>query len=47
MSPDIQWFKEARYGLLIHYGLYSLLGRGEWVLNRERIPIPEYKKLAD
>jgi len=40
-------FKEARYGLIIHYGLYSLIGRGEWVMNRERIPIAEYKKLAD
>ena len=47
MLPDISWFKEARYGLFIHYGLYSLLGRGEWVLNREQIPIDEYKKLAD
>lgn len=34
MQPDISWFKRARYGLFIHYGLYSLLGRGEWVLNR-------------
>jgi len=36
---------DARYGLLIHYGLYSLLGRGEWVLNREQIPIDEYQRL--
>jgi alpha-L-fucosidase len=41
-----EWFKEARYGLFIHYGLYSLLERGEWVLNREHIPVEEYKKLA-
>lgn len=46
-QPDIQWFKDARYGLFIHYGLYSLLGRGEWALNRERIPLAEYRKLAD
>ena len=41
------WFSEARYGLFIHYGLYLLLERGEWVWNREEIPIEEYKKLAD
>jgi len=40
------WFTEARYGLLIHYGLYSLLERGEWVWNREEISLDEYKALA-
>ncbi|MHC4871126.1 MAG: alpha-L-fucosidase [Planctomycetota bacterium] len=44
---NIDWFKEARYGLFIHYGLYSQLGRGEWVMNRERIPVAEYEKLVD
>ena len=47
MAPDTQWFKEARYGLFIQYGLYALLERGEWVLNREHIPIDEYKKLVN
>jgi alpha-L-fucosidase len=41
------WFTEARYGLFIHYGLYSLLERGEWVWNREEIPREEYKQLAE
>jgi alpha-L-fucosidase len=40
------WFTEARYGLFIHYGLYSLLGRGEWVMNRELIPRDEYRSLS-
>ena len=30
-----QWFREARFGLFIHYGLYSLLGRHEWVQYRK------------
>lgn len=47
MQSDIQWFTDARYGLFIHYGLYSMLGRGEWVLNRERIETDEYRKLAE
>ena len=45
--PNTDWFVKARYGLFIHYGLYSLLERAEWVMNREQIPIPEYRKLAD
>ncbi len=43
----IHWFHEARFGLFIHWGLYSLLERGEWVMFRERIPVDEYRKLAD
>lgn len=42
----VNWFREARYGLFLHYGLYSLLGRHEWVQLRERIPVAEYAKLA-
>ncbi len=43
----LEWFKHAGYGLHIHYGLYSLLGRGEWVLHREKIPLDEYDKLKN
>ena len=43
----LSWFREARYGLFIHYGLYSLLGRGEWVQYQETIPIAEYARLAE
>ena len=39
------WFVRARYGLMVHYGLYSLLERGEWVMNREQIPLDEYRQL--
>ncbi len=42
-----QWFRDARYGLFLHYGLYSLLGRHEWVQFRERIPVAEYARLKD
>lgn len=43
----LKWFREARFGMFIHWGLYSQLGRHEWVMNRERIPVQEYEKLAD
>ncbi len=41
------WFREARFGLFIHWGLYSALGRGEWVMHSDAIPIPEYEQYAD
>jgi alpha-L-fucosidase len=41
-----QWFREARFGLFIHWGVYSVPGRGEWVMHNEKIPISEYEKLA-
>jgi len=43
----LRWFYEAKYGLFLHYGLYSLLGRHEWVQCRERIRVGEYAALAD
>lgn len=43
----LKWFQEARFGLFIHWGLYSQLGRHEWVMNQEQIPVAEYEKLAD
>lgn len=41
-----QWFRDARLGLFIHYGLYSLLANHEWVQLRQRIPVAEYAQLA-
>ncbi|MDK3161956.1 alpha-L-fucosidase [Kamptonema cortianum] len=43
----MKWFHDARFGMFVHWGLYSILGRHEWVMNRERIPLTEYEKLAD
>lgn len=43
----IKWFKNARYGMFIHYGLYSLLGRHEWVQYKEKIHVAEYARLKD
>lgn len=39
------WFREARFGMFIHFGLYATLERGEWVMHRESIPPAEYQKL--
>ena len=43
----MKWFHEARFGIYVHFGLYSLLERGEWTMYSERIPAKEYARLAD
>jgi len=40
-----EWFEDARFGLFIHWGVYSQLGDGEWVMNNQKIPIKAYEKL--
>lgn len=40
-----EWFENARFGLFIHWGVYSTLGDGEWVMNNQQIPIKTYEKL--
>jgi len=44
---NLDWFADARYGMFIHYGLYSIVGHGEWAFNREAIPVDEYRSLKD
>jgi alpha-L-fucosidase len=41
-----QWFQDAKFGMFIHWGLYSVPGRGEWVMENEKIPVVEYEKFA-
>ncbi|HEY2081445.1 MAG TPA: alpha-L-fucosidase [Verrucomicrobiae bacterium] len=51
-----QWFRDAKFGLFMHWGLYSQLGNewkgksyygsGEWIMNRAKIPVAEYEKAA-
>ena len=43
----IQWWQEAKFGMFIHWGLYSLIGRHEWAMELEGIPIPQYEQLAE
>ena len=45
-EKSIAWWQGAKLGLFIHWGLYSLLGSGEWVMYSRRIPVREYEKLA-
>lgn len=38
------WFQQARFGLFIHWGVYSVLGDGEWVLQNRRMTLAEYER---
>jgi len=52
----MEWFNEARFGMFIHWGLYSVpagewqgkstRGTGEWIMERAQIPVSEYEKFA-
>lgn len=46
-EEDMQWWRDAKLGLFFHWGLYSILGRGEWAMFNEKIPADEYAKLAE
>lgn len=46
-AQRIAWWREARFGMFLHWGVYSILGRGEWVQWHEQIPVDQYAKLAD
>ena len=41
------WFQEARFGMFIHWGLYAIPARGEWVRSVERMPQEEYLRYFD
>jgi len=51
LYEDIQertkWFREARFGAFIHFGIYSIPGRGEWVQSAEKMTKENYKHYFD
>ena len=46
-AQRIAWWREARFGMFLHWGVYSIPARGEWVQWSEQIPVDQYAKLAD
>ncbi|MEO9512820.1 MAG: alpha-L-fucosidase [Flavobacteriaceae bacterium] len=40
-------FQDMRFGMFVHWGVYSVLGDGEWVMFQQKIKYPTYKKLTD
>src|SRR5213595_4061535 len=41
-----RWFADAKFGLFIHWGVYSQLGAGEWVMHNRKIGVADYEWLA-
>ena len=39
-----KWFMDARFGMFIHWGLYSIPACGEWVMSQKEMTIEEYRK---
>ena len=39
-----EWFRAARFGMFIHWGLYAIPARGEWVMSNERMTREEYRR---
>jgi alpha-L-fucosidase len=42
----MQWWHQARFGMFIHWGLYSVIGQHEWAMENEGIPVAQYELLA-
>ena len=42
-NKRIEWFKNARFGMFIHWGLYSIPARGEWIRSVEKITLEDYE----
>jgi alpha-L-fucosidase len=40
------WYRDAKFGMFIHWGVYSQLAQGEWVMEQKHIPIDSYEWLA-
>lgn len=38
-------FQDSKFGLFIHWGVFSVMGHAEWVMNNENIPVKDYTKL--
>ena len=45
-GPKTAWWQEARFGMFIHWGVYAVPGRGEWLMYQEHMPFEEYAPLA-
>lgn len=46
-ANDMQWWRDAKFGMFIHWGVYSIIGKGEWYMFNKNIDVREYRKLKD
>lgn len=43
----MDWWRQARFGMFVHYGLFTVIGQHEWAMTQQNIPIKEYEQYAD
>ena len=43
----IKWFQEDRFGMFIHWGVYAIPARGEWIRCNERLSVEDYQQYVD
>jgi len=46
-DADLAWWRDAKLGIFVHWGLYAIPARGEWHMFNDHVPAAEYRKLAD
>lgn len=46
-EEDIRWWRDAKLGLFIHWGIYAIVGKGEWSYFNEKIPEDDYRVIAE
>jgi len=46
-NEKVKWFVQSRFGMFIHWGLYAIPARGEWVRSVEKIPSEDYQQFFD
>ena len=46
-EEQMKWFRDAKFGMFIHWGLYAIPARGEWVRSVEQIPHEDYCHLTE
>ncbi len=46
-AERMKWYTDVRFGMFIHWGIYAIPARGEWVRNAERTTLEDYQKYFD
>lgn len=46
-QEDMQWYRDGKFGMMLHWGLYAIPGKGEWVMFNDRMSVGEYAHLAE
>ncbi len=46
-AQDMAWWRDAKFGVFVHWGLYAIPAKGEWHMFNDKVPAAEYAKLAE